>query len=56
MKPMEYAGAGAVLGHYAVAQQTGTVTAMGAAAMLASFRWIDPSRFAVLLRTRFWAP
>ncbi len=52
MKPMEYTGAGAVLGHYSVAQQTGTVTAMGAGAMLASLRWTDPSRFLVLLRIR----
>lgn len=52
LKPIEYAGAGAVLGHYSTAQQSGAVTAMAAGGHTASFRWTDASRYAVILRIR----
>ncbi len=52
LKPIEYGNFGTVLGHYSVAQQSGSITAMAAGGHSASFRWTDPSRYAVILRIR----
>lgn len=53
LRPLDHGIPGAgILGHYAVAQASGATVSLGAAAHLASFRWADLSRFAVLMRVR----
>ncbi len=53
LRPLDYTGQGAVLGHYSVAQQSGDIAAtLGAAAHVARIRWTDPTRYCVLLGIR----
>lgn len=53
-RPLEYAGYGRVLGHYAVAQRSGTIvnSTLGALGHVASIRNPDPSAFVVLRRIK----
>ncbi len=51
--PLSYTSGGVVLGHFKVAQVSGAIAAtLAAASPLASFRWTDSSRLAVVTRVR----
>ena len=53
MRPLDYTKDGVLLGHYAVAQASGNITAtLGAAAHCAGIRWSDTVRLMVLMRLR----
>jgi hypothetical protein len=49
-KPIDYAMLGQVLGHYRVVSKSGATLGLAASAVLASLRWVDATRFFVLLR------
>jgi hypothetical protein len=52
MRPTTYFTDTSILGHYAVAQRSGTVTAMGAGEEFASIRWTSSTSFLQLMRIR----
>src|SRR5581483_10436713 len=60
LRPLDYTGAGAVLGHYAVAQKSGNTVSLSAASPVGRIRWAPSAAlnnvFCVLMRLKVgWA-
>ncbi len=56
LRPLEYAAAGEVLGHYSAVQISGSTLTLAIADVVASLRWFDLSHYLVLTRIKVaWA-